>query len=181
MEVKAGDIGLSGGNLFIQKAIRYFIGSQFSHSFTVLDGPYGVLSVLETTDTIVCMSPFHKKDSEANYIEMWRPVYAGNPSDIQEILKHGYEKYSANWYSYLSYLWFMYRWLCRKFKYEPKVMWKWVVNGQTCTELTCAGYVALIFPELFLNKDLNTISPRELREIMIANPDKFIPLGWYKL
>ena len=35
MEVKEGMIGLSGGDLWIQKAIRFFIESDFSHSFMV--------------------------------------------------------------------------------------------------------------------------------------------------
>jgi len=177
VEIKEGMIGLSGGNSFIQNAIKYFTKSQFSHSFVVMDGPYRSLSILETTSTIVSLTPFSTKISEPNYIEMWEVI---STIEIKDILKNNYLTYAAQWYGYLSYLWFMWRWFWRLLGIEKNVMWKWAVTGQTCTELTCNGYLCILFPEIFVGKDINTIAPEELRVIMLANPDKFKCLGWFK-
>jgi hypothetical protein len=176
MEIKPGMIGFSGGNGFTQRAIRLFIGSDFSHSFTVMKGPGEYLSALETTSTIVCLTPFSNKDYEENWVEMW-DVNA----DIelkQSILEMIYGIYSGTWYAYLAMIWFMFRYEYRRCGYEPRKMWKWCTSGIGCTELT-STYVKYLFPELITN-DLNTYSPKELRDIMLRNPGKFTCLGWYK-
>lgn len=178
MEIKLGMIGLSGGNKFMQRAIRFFTRSEFSHSFVVVDGPYQVLSVLETTESIVCLSDFYRKDSEENYIEMWEPIIK---IDTSEILKKAYLTSVGKYYGHLTYVWFIYDWVCSFFGYQPKIMWKWVNNGPTCTALVCEEYLSKIFPHLFENIDFSTMTPEKLRKIMLNNPDKFKYLGWYKM
>lgn len=174
IDVKEGMIGFSGGNTFMQRAIRFFIGSRFSHSFTILNGPYG-LSALETTTTIVAVTPFDRKAIEDNWVEIWEIIY---PLSKSLHLADSYYRNVGSWYGYLSYFWFMYRWVARKFKHEPTTMWKWCNSGVTCTELTCK-YIDALFPGLLKN-DLNTYSPEELRNVMLNNIDKFTCVGWYK-
>lgn len=186
MEIKEGMIGFSGGNEFMQKAIRFFIGSKFSHTFTVIRSPYGeesnkdhnIISVIETTSTLVSMTPFHRKDNEDNYIEMYDVI--ADSFLKTSALEETYIRFSGKWYGYLSYFWFIYRWFMRKlFNKEPKQMWDWCNKGITCTELTC-NYLYLLFPEIFEGYDLNILSPDKLKEIINKNPNKFIYLGWYK-
>lgn len=176
MIIKEGMIGFSGGNIWIQKAIRFFIDSKFSHSFVIVNGPLGYMSAFETTETLVCLTPFDRKEDENNWVELWDVVADSNVK--YAALKSSYWRFSGKWYGYLSYSWFMYRYVARKFKHEPTKMWEWCNSGVTCTELTCQ-YVSTLFPNLFKN-DLNTYSPSELRKIMVDNPDKFTNLGWYK-
>jgi hypothetical protein len=175
MNIESGMIGFSGGNKFMQKCIRFFTGSKFSHSFTVIDVG-GIPSALETTETRITVTPIDLKLHENNYVQMWT-IVADKELKDQNVLK-SYSMYSGEWYGYKSYLWFMYRWLSRKFNVEQNRMWDWAVTGITCTELTCM-YISELFPDLFTN-DLNTYSPEELRNIMINNPDKFVCMGWYK-
>jgi hypothetical protein len=178
MEIKEGMIGFSGGELFIQKAIMYFTNSSFSHSFMVRNNDDGVPCALETSSTRVMFEPVANKLNEKNWVEMWDVIHS--PQN-KRIALNDCMIYNKQWYAYLSYIWFMYRWACRKFfRYEPKKMWWWCKPGRTCTELT-EKYPShyLMFPELFKSLDPDTLSPRELRDIMIANPDKFVCLGWY--
>lgn len=175
MELKRGQIGLSGGSSFMQRAIRYFIKSKFSHSFTVvLVGDE--MSALETTETRVTVTPMEKKIKESNWVQIWE-VFAKKELKLHA-LAVSYFNNSGKFYGYGSYLWFIYRWVMRKFGKEPTKMWKWASKGITCTELTC-DYLAMLFPEIFTN-DLNTYSPEELRKLMLQHPDKFLCLGWYK-
>jgi len=175
MDLKEGMIGFSGGDKWIQKAIRFFIGSEFSHSFTTKNNDKGVLCALETSSTTVMFGPMSDKLNELNWVEMWDVIV---PEDKKQASLAKMLPYIGKWYGYLSYIWFMYRWLMRKFGYEPKKMWWWCKGGLTCTELT-QKYPKDFFPELFEGIDPNTIAPPELRKIMVANPDKFVYKGWY--
>jgi hypothetical protein len=177
MEIKEGMVGLSGGGHFLQKGIKLFLSNKFSHSFVTFKVD-GIISALETTSTIVCPSPFYRKDDEENYIEMWELVNDFERDMFKRTVLLSYCVYSATWYSYLSYFWFMYRWFMRLFKIEKTKMWNWCSSGVTCTELTCFP-LKKIHPNLFSN-DLNTYTVDILRKIMLANPDKFRCLGWYK-
>lgn len=180
MEIRPGMIGMSGGNSFIQKAIRFFTKSDFSHSFPISIGFEGVLSTFETTSTIVSSVPIEHKLAEPDWIELWEPICS---EDIRrQALKEVYKEYAGTWYGYLSYLWFMYRWLIRKFGKEPKHVWSWADNNVTCTELTCY-YIAKLGPEfaaLFSDLDYSAQSPEELIIIMKSNPHLFKRIGWLK-
>lgn len=175
MEIKRGMIGLSGGNSFIQRAIRFFTGSKFSHSFTII-AVGEELSALETTETRVTITPINLKLKENNWVQIWE-VFAKKEEKLNA-LNRSYYNHSGKMYGYKSYLWFLYRYFARKFGKDPTRMWGWASKGITCTELTC-DYLAKLFPEIFIN-DLNTYSPEELRKLMLQHTDKFICLGWYK-
>jgi len=176
MILAEGMVGLSGGTSFMQKAIRYFTGkSKFSHSFVICDS-CNCYSALETTETRVTVTPVNRKLNEKNWVELWD--VNESHENKRQALQVCYYMHSGEWYGYLSYFWFIWRWICRLFGKELTSMWKWCSKGMTCTELTCS-YLTILFPELFLN-DGNTYSPAELRKILTANPDKFTCLGWYK-
>ena len=174
MILKEGDIGLSGGNSLVQRCIKFFTNSQFSHSFTVIKS-CGTFNAFETTSTIVSLTPVDRKLYEENYVEIWRMV---DNIDIQSVLHEMFIFHSGHWYGYLSYVWFIYRWICKKFGYKTNKMWSWCINGITCTELTI-NPISIIYPELFTEYDVNTITPQDLRDIMVNNPDKFLFVGWY--
>ena len=175
-----GMIGLSGGDKWIQKAIRFFIKSDYSHSFTIVNGPFDGLSVIETTDSIVCMTPLDRKLNERNWVDLWQ-ITDATQEEIKKANKIIYYKYSAMTYGYFSYIWFMYRWLCKKFKYEPKKMWSWCNKGVTCSELSSYGISILNdkYSKIFEGIDLNTISPKELEFIFKNNPNLFRYVGKY--
>jgi len=179
-DIKVGMIGLSGGDTLIQKGIRFFTGSIFSHSFVVIDGPNNIKSVLETTSTLVSVSPLDRKVNEPDWVQIWEPIA---PDEYKKYaISETYKKFVGKRYGYESYFWFIYRWIVRKFGYEPTKMWRSFSKGVTCTELSC-NYLFKIgsyFPELFKN-DLNTYAPQELYEIMNNNQDFFRLKGWLKL
>lgn len=177
---KSGMIGLSGGDTFIQKAIRYFTGSIFSHSFITMNGPRDILCALETTSTIVKLAPLEHKLSEPNWIEMWEIL--ADPIDIERASIQTFAEYVGSRYGYESYLWFMYRSGVRKFGYEPLKMWDWASHGVTCTELSCYTIERInpSFHTIFEGRDYNTIAPQELSIIMHDRSDLFRCAGWYK-
>jgi len=176
MNLEVGYIGLSGGRSLIQKAIRFFIQSDFSHSFTILKVD-NIFSALETTSTIVCVSPIVNKYYEKNWVQIWKPK--ADLKYFEWYVYRSYSSYAGIWYGYLSYIWFIWRWFWRLFGIEKRTMWNWCKNGITCTTLTCL-YLENVFPQIFKNLDIYTISPQELLVIMQENPDKFEFLGWYK-
>ena len=78
MIIREGMVGFAGGKTFIQRAIRFFIGSDFSHSFIIVEGPDSAQAALETTETVVTVTPMVRKLSEKNWVELWEikaPLY----------------------------------------------------------------------------------------------------------
>lgn len=179
-EVKSGMIGLSGGNAWIQRQIMFFTQSNYSHSFVIFKGLSGV-DVLETTETIVCVSPLERKIRESNEVEIWEPK--ASEQEKEAALRMVYEKYAAKWYGYLSYIWFIYRWAMRKIGKEPTIMWKWCTDGVTCTELTVAYLCCLNdeYVQIFKERDINSQSPEELKKIMVSHPKLFDYIGNLKI
>lgn len=176
-EVKPGMIGLAGGEEWIQKQIKNFTNSAWSHSFTVMNHT-GELSVLETTVKYVHCIPLEEKASGTDYIAIWEPIV--DPVQMQDASDRLYMKYIGMLYGYESYLWFIYRFIMSKFGKWPTKMWKIVANRVTCTELTVEGlHDTDSLKELF-PYDLNTYSPQELFEVIETNPDKFRWVGWLR-
>jgi len=73
IEFKEGMVCFSGGDSFIQKAIRFFTSSKFSHSFVIVEVE-GVLCALETTSTKIVCDPVEQKYKDDDYIEAWSIV-----------------------------------------------------------------------------------------------------------
>lgn len=185
-DVRPGMIGLSGGQSFIQRAIRWFTGSDWSHSFMIISGPLGELSAIETTDLKVRVASMQHKMAEPDWLQIWQILPGGDPDRERSDHLHAglamYLEYTDTWYGYLSYLWFMYRALMRKVGYEPRTIWRWAAGGVTCTELTCYYLDQLDrVRHVLTSRDLNTLAPAELLAIMHARPDLFKPVGWLKL
>lgn len=176
MEIRQGMIGFSGGTRWIQRAIGYFTDSEFSHSFMVKNNADGIPCALETTFTTVMFGPVADKLQEKNWVEMWDVIA---PEEQKAAALETCLPYIGSWYSYLSYLWFLYAWAKKKLGMRPPTkMWKWCTPGNTCTELT-QKYPKYLFPELFEGLDENIVTPPVLRNIMVEHPDKFVLLGWY--
>jgi hypothetical protein len=176
--LKPGRFGLSGGNHFIQRCIRFFTGSPFSHSFVVFDGPTGA-DTLETSATIVQVAPVSRKLEEPDWILLFEPL--AGAVERQDAAVDCYAKHSARWYGYLSYLWFMWRWAARWLGMEPSTMWKWAAGGVTCTELTTTwlGSLFRVGP-LLQGQDLNCWSPEELGRLCLQKPAHLRPVGWLR-
>lgn len=179
IEWDKGLICFSGGNEFIQRCIRFFTSSRFSHTFTVVNCLDNFLYAFETTSTIVCLSPVHRKMAEKNYIEAFR-IKDDRKREIFNLnVLPAVNAYAGTWYGYLSYFWFIYRFIMRKFGIEPTKMWKWCNSGVTCTELHMIAFFAT-FPELIIpGRDINTFAPQELYNIIIANDKEFEFIGEY--
>lgn len=174
MEYRAGMFGFQGGSHFIQRAIRFFIDSKWSHSFTMIAGPEGVLSSIETSSSIVQVVPFLRKFAEPDALEVWDPI--GATDEARHLsLSRMYDEYSAERYGYESYLWFIWRWITRKLGSDRTVMWPCVSKGVTCTELTCYYLRGLggEYAAMFEGRDVNTFSPEELYRLMQENRHLF--------
>lgn len=173
IKFKEGQICFSGGNSFMQKAIRFFLGKNalYSHSFVVVKGPHEILSALETTETRVTLTPVSRKLDENNWIEVWEAVHPDITKAITINSLRAYILYSGWFYGYFSYVWFIYRWVVRLFGVEPKRMWRWANRGITCTELTMVSYPYVIDDD----RDINTVDPMILRDHVSKNKDfKFV-------
>jgi len=170
--VRFGMIAQSGGNIFIQKAIKFFTRSKFSHSFLILNGPFNE-AVLQTTETVVTVTGLVDKffgkdycvfyDVEASMIER---MYASQQT---------YVKYSGKWYGYLSYIYFIMRYFGYKKPCPRSLSW-----GVTCTELVCF-YLSNLnenYKKLFEGKDLSSLTPEDLRIIIEENKELFTEQGW---
>ena len=179
-DIKPGMFGFSGVGTWIQRAIRFFINGDFSHSFPVIDGPYRIVSAFETTDTIVRCIEITKKLEEPDWVQIWEPIASQEAKDAAAA--DVYREYTGVWYGFPSYIWFMYRWVMRQFGKEPTQVWDWASKGVTCTELTCYYLMRLgpDFSVLFAGKDFSAQSPQELVNIVKANPDLFNMVGWLK-
>jgi hypothetical protein len=179
-DVKPGMIGLSGGKSFIQKAIEYFSRSPFSHSFVIIDGPEDKTSVLETSDTIIQVVPLERKLSEPDMVEIYEPIASKKAK--HRALSASYQAYAGTWYGYMSYIWFIYRWLMRKFGKEPQHMWHCFNHGTICSELVSHYLFNLggAHAKLLDGRDLNTLSPQEIYELIQQNPSLFRFVGELK-
>lgn len=174
-----GLICFSGGDEFIQKCIRFFTSSRFSHTFVTVDCLDNYLYAFETTSTIVCLSPVHRKMAEKNYIEAFRIKDNRKREIFNTNVLPAVNVYAGTWYGYLSYFWFIYRFLMRKIGVEPTKMWKWCNSGVTCTELHMIAFFAT-FPELIIpGRDINTFAPQELYDIIKKHPEEFELIGEY--
>lgn len=181
MNIKPGDILLTGGDSFIQKKIRFFTGSDFSHSCIVMPDYADKLSVLGTTSTIVNRAPLEHEIINSEWILVVEP----NCNDDVKIGAAAvtYLRYSGMLYSYQSYIWFIYRYICKKlFMYEPLSMWKFLRRGVTCSELV-AYYIGLLgikYRNEIIRRDLNAWSPAEIHELVLRRTDLFTVKGWLK-
>jgi hypothetical protein len=185
-DIRPGMIAFSCGSSFISKAIAYFTRRAPqelvpSHSFPIHEGPGGILCAIETTATKVHVAPLIRKLDEHDWIEVYEPVC--EEQKIRYAAAQSFLIFPDQTYGYLSYLWFMWRWLLRKFGVEPVRMWKWVDGGITCTELTCGDLILRgdQFVGLLGSKDLNALAPQDLKDIINQKPDLFRQVGWLKL
>jgi hypothetical protein len=119
---------------------------------------------------------------EPDCLQVWE-LLKTTPKETEEANKSTYEEYSGVWYGYLSYLWFMWAWLCWKVsKKEPDKMWKCVSNNVTCTELTCYNLTKRkAYKRLFIGKDFSAQNPYKLRAMFEENPELFREVGWVVL
>jgi hypothetical protein len=176
MEVRfeKSDLCFSGGDEFIQKAIRFFTQSKFSHSFVIMEGPGQRLCALETTSTLVTLTPANRKYLEKYYVEVWRPVGDNLKETISILSQNAFIRYSGNWYGHISYVWFIYRWFMSLFGRDLKKMWRWANRGITCTELTNTSFPFIIDNE----RDPNTITPQIMRDWIARHPEYFTLVGY---
>jgi hypothetical protein len=176
-DLKPGMIGLSSGPGFIQKAIKTFTRGEYAHSFVIISGPYEELSVIETSSTIIKVTPLVNKLSELDVIDIWEPL--ATEEEKKQALLQTYKEYAGGRYGYESYLWFMYRAGIRLVGVEPLTMWDWVSHGTTCTELSCyyVSKLSEVFSRLFQFRDFNTFAPTELRLLMGYKNDMFKSIG----
>lgn len=171
-DVKFGMIAQSGGNIFIQKAIKFFTRSKFSHSFLIMHSPYEE-AVLQTTEAMVTITPVEEKFFGKDYC-----VFYDIEATMEEkvfAIKQTYIRYSGMWYGYLSYVYFIMRYFGYKKDCPHSLSW-----GVTCTELVCYYLMRLNenYYNLFKGKDLSSLTPEDLRIIIEANKGLFKEQGW---
>lgn len=170
--VRYGMIAQSGGNIFIQKAIKFFTRSKFSHSFLIINSPFDE-GVLQTTEAMVTITPIEEKYFGKDYC-IFYDVDATMEEKIFAI-KKTYVKYSGKWYGYLSYIYFIMRYFGYKKPCPRSLSW-----GVTCTELVCF-YLSNLnesYKKLFDWKDLSSLTPEDLRLIIEENKGLFVKQGW---
>jgi hypothetical protein len=179
VKIKVGDIGLSGGNLFIQKGIRFFTNSLWSHSFTVVPAfDENELAVMQTTETRSVVVPLNRKLNEPDWVFIYRPK--ASSAAIMSAISQSWGECSGEWYGYPSYFWFIYVWAMEKLNLRPSAIWGWAKGGVTCTELTSTyvRYLGIEYAKLIDTQDRSQWSPQRLQGVMDSRPDLFERVGW---
>jgi hypothetical protein len=177
--VKPGMVGCSYTPGVIQKIIRYFTNSQWSHSLLITTPVAGVESVHEAAGRGVQVVPFEKNYEKApGYYQLYSisPDYA-TEDQIFQSLAQCHLIYSGDEYGTLQLLWFPYRVFMEKvFKKDVRHQKNWLSNGVICSELVYHFLSGLgsVFVEMLSPFSPDTIQSEDLYRMYETNPHIFI-------
>jgi hypothetical protein len=156
----------------VPAAIRFFTKSKFSHSLItvpdLIDVPMCIEAAEYGIDTLRFDTGYlQNPDVE---IEIWE-VHL--PKDqIDAGIKAALDKLETG-YGYLELPWFAWRWLNAVFGKDIKHQDNWCKNGTICSQL-CELYLnETKRNDLFDDFGKGSVSPSDLRAVMVANPEYF--------
>lgn len=157
---------------FIPSAIKWFTGSQFSHSFItipdILNTPMGVEAGGNGVDC-VRFDTNYQNNTDQGY-EVWSIKINPETADTAIISMLNDLEIS---YGYFQYFWFIWRKLNSIFGRDIKSQNNWINKGMICSQL-CVAYLKVRgLTGIFEGYGEGSIEPQDLQNIFKANPDIF--------
>lgn len=153
--LEVGDIVLVSNNKkkglrgFLAKAIKFFTGSQWTHTAVAIGDIVGSPCIIEA-DTQVIINPANLTFDDPDYVvAVYRNKWLSKEDNIQ-IVNELFKELNGNTYGYLQLLYFVRRWFWEKkttqllLGWIPRLLGKprdprqwnnWFVGGTICSEL----------------------------------------------
>lgn len=170
-----GCIGFTGEHKSnaLQKLIKFFSNSEWSHTF-LITFPFGGEDTVEEASLKVQIVPFsqYRNDGNATY-EIYKINAPGELIDAA--LQKCFDQYAGVEYGFFQLLFFTVRWLYQKLGINTKHLPNPIRNGIICSELVW-DYLSSIDPQI---KDLlsvfdpDLVAPEDIYRIVKANPHIF--------
>ena len=171
-----GHIVLSRSHHFTANAIAYMTDSYFSHTFITVPPISGRLICFEAVGGGVEAVPFdigYEQDDSEEYIiyslQVSNEIKDQAISEIMNTLERPY--------GYTDYLWFIWRWICKKFGKDIKKDNNWVKGGIVCSELVTDYLKACGLSHLFEGYGDGSVVPQDIYDIVKQNPQYFVEVS----
>lgn len=168
MNLKPGDIGfVMHHDNPLSRAIAWFMGSQWSHSFIVFGECNGKILVVETSDLQVVINEADRYDTDPNVtMEVFRPM-ATTDRCLEAALKA--QALNGTVYGFLQLFSFGLRRLLRRVGIKIP---NFIRVGLVCDAVPLTGWYGSTIPDL-KNVDPKSIDTEELYQIVSGNEAQF--------
>ena len=157
---------------FIPSAIKWFTGSKFSHSLVIMPDMFDTRLCIEAVEGGVNMVGFdteYSKNQNVGYEVYSINVDQKSMDKALELLIKDLEI----GYGFLAYPWFIYRRIGTFFGIDMKKHDNWFHSGIICSQL-CTYYLQQCgLSDLFADYGDGSVSPQDLKTIIISRPDIF--------
>ena len=157
---------------FIPAAIKWFTGSKFSHSFVRMPSVLGIPMAIEAAELGVDFTRFdvgYENNKNESY-QVWNiKIDQGIKDKALISILNDLELV----YGYFQYIWFIWRRICLFFGKDIKSEDNKINQGMICSQLCVAYLNACELQHTMYGYGIDNITPQDLYDIFIANPDIF--------
>lgn len=159
-------------NEWVAKAIAWFTGSQWSHTFITVPPVLGKEMAMEAASggtQMVLFDQAYRGNSTQKY-----EVYHVKVSEeiIEQSIAQCLERLEMP-YGYLEYPWFIWRYINKFFGRDIRGQDNWYQRDEVCAGLTNYYVSGLSLDVLFKDFGKNSVSAQDIYEIVKANPHLF--------
>lgn len=159
-------------NQFIPNAIKWFTGSNFSHSFITVPDILAVPMCIEASEHGVDFTRFdtgYENNLDQGY-EVW--VLKIDQKIIDNAIVSILNDLEIS-YGFLQYPFFIWRRLCLFFGKDIKSTDNWFTQGMICSQLCVDFLFACGLETIFNGYGKSSVDPQDLQDIFLANPNLF--------
>jgi len=153
---------------WISKAIRWFTKSKFSHSLIIVDEVGENRYLLEAGTKEVSFDLFDKYEKKQSSYEIWIPKGV-TEEEIERALKKTQKEFVHKTYGYLQLIGFAMKIGLQKIGIQINNPIK---LGSICSEVDWY-YLKELMPHIFKKYDRDSVSPKDLRDIILKHPISF--------
>ena len=176
--ITSGLIGFSYSPGWLQRCIRFFTNSKWSHAFVTIDVA-GSTSVMEAGQFQVQVVPYHTHykgvEHELYQIKQVTAWDKDDEADERLALLTTFYALAGDRYGYLQCLWFVWRWLNDKLGRDISQQKNWFTRGVICDEVVYYYLWNLsdAMHPLLSKFSPDTIQSEDLYQIVKSNPQMF--------
>jgi hypothetical protein len=157
---------------FIPNAIKWFTGSQLSHSLVTVPPILNTPMCIEAAEGGVDMLRF-----DTGYINNPNEAYQVWSFEAPDAVKDAAILSIVNdleiTYGFLQYPWFIWRRINLLFGRDIKSQDNWSNQGMVCSQVCVAYLTACGLTDMFAGYGKGSISPQDLQDIFRAHPETF--------
>ena len=173
IETEYGFIVLANSKMgFVPNAIKWFTGSQFSHSLVTIPSILDISMCIEAAeggvDTVRFDTGYEANLSQG--YEVWR-VKIDRPAKDAAIVSLLNDLEIS--YGFFEYPWFIWRKICKFFGKDIKSQPNWNTKGMICSQLCVAYIKACDLSSVLSGYGNGSIAPQDLQDIFKAHPEVF--------